>query len=1023
MIRTFEISNPYNPQDGLKQKQFNKEVNLLEVGKEYHGKEWLCVAYLDGKRYFPLHDEWEDITLKRGDSVYFMPHVGDPITLIIIAVVAIVAVVVALSLAVQPPDVADQPEPDPVFDLRGQKNQNRLGHPIEDGYGRVRLWPSYATRAYNQYYGNDQYQYQLFCLGHGSWAVESVLIEDTPIGDFQEVQYAIYQPGQQVTLFPDNVESSVEVGNIELYGPNESEYQGVTGPFIANAVNTLTNRLEVDLVLPKGLYFSNDDGGLDQRSVRLLFQYREVDAVTGNPVGSWQTLIDTTRTLATNTPQRYTFTKDVPQARYEVQARRVNNKDESHRAGNTAQWAGLRAFLPSTRDYGDVTMLAVRARATNNLNDQSSNRVNCVATRKLPNYNSSTNTFAALDDYNNRTATRNPVWALVNILRANYGAALEERFLDIEFFETEANYANANQIYFDWVYDQRSTVWEAIKTPAFAMRAIPMLNGSKVSFVRDQPQTLPTFFINPENTVANSFKLQKRLFDLQEQDGLEVEYIDPDSWKPETVDCLLPGEAGNNKKRIQLKGIIGRQQAYDMGMYLWAKESYERDQVTVKTGMEGYIPTYGDLGRFASDIPRWGQTGYIEDVQGNVITLSEPVEFIAGETHQLAIRGKIGQDLGPYTVTAGDQPNQVLVATAGTLPGEQFYFDYQNEPPYFTFGVSALVGKICRVVDLRPDEGEGVTIKAIVDDQRRHADFGTAPPLNQVATPPTIPNNPTVTNVTVEAVPNSTSVVTVSWQPALGAVSYILETSSNGSDWTQVDTVVQTNYTLPIVPGLLYVRVAGVNVGIGAWSSWTGQVGQVTGPPNDVTGLEVQPAFTGAAANFEWQSASQATSYIVKIFTDGVQRVSVETQNTEYDWTIDVAQSLNAVNREVTIEVTAKNSLGTSTPATITATNPVPVQIASGLSNVLKADNGTTRIYTVNWPVATSSDVSFYRVWGSEIQGFTPDAGNLKFQGLATGADIEVTDTGSGFPPLYWRVSAVDIWGDEVTPSPEQTIV
>ena len=127
---------------------------------------------------------------------------------------------------------------------------------------------------------------------------------------------------------------------------------------------------------------------------------------------------------------------------------------------------------------------------------------------------------------------------------------------------------------------------------------------------------LPTFFINPENTIKNSFKLEKKLYDLQAPDGLEVEYTDPSTWKPEVVLCLLTGELGNVPKRIKLQGVTDRQRAFDLGMYLWYKESKEREQVTVKTGLEGYIPAYGDIVRIGSDIPWWGQNGFIESIVG-----------------------------------------------------------------------------------------------------------------------------------------------------------------------------------------------------------------------------------------------------------------------------------------------------------------------------------------------------------------------------------------------------------------------
>ena len=814
MVRAFRVSNPYNPNDGLERTEFKPGVSLGVVGADYVEKPWLCVAYIDGKRSFPLRSEWKDIELQSEDFVYFMPHVADGgISLIITAIISVASIVIALTVA--PPTISDLQEADPVFDLKGQKNQVKLGKPIEDGYGLVRIWPSYAARPYNQYYGNNQFQFQLFSLGHGTWDVDEVRIEDTLISSFQEVEFEIYEPGEVVNLFPNNVETSIEVGTIELFGPNEGEYTGAVGPFIANQTGTTTTHLEVDLVMPQGLYIVGSDGDIKLLQVQVLVEYRLIDDA-GLPLDTWQTLVSFDQTLATQTPQRFTYSIDVNDGRYEVRAVRTNDARLSTQGSDRIQWTGLRAFLPSTETFGDITMLAVKARATNNLNDAASNRINVIATRKLPDYDSGTNTLAAVDDAANRTATRSPVWAMVNIIRSAYGGNLADEYLDLAFFAAEATAAETAGINFDWIFDQRGTVWEALKAPCFINKSIPILNGSRVSFIRDEPSTLPTFFINPENTIAGSFKLERKLFDLQENGGMEVEYVDPDSWKQEVVACLLPGNSGLNLKRIKLDGVTDRQKAFDLGMYLWYKESNEREQISIATGMEGHLPTYGDVGRFGSDVPRWGQNGFVTNIVGSVVSLSEVPIFTDGETHQLALRGKHGQDLGPYTVTAGTGEKEVIVT--GTLPSNEFFFDYQNEPPYFIFGVSDVVGKVCRVVSLTPQGQDAVTINAIVDDQGRHADFGTAPVKENLPTPPTIPDLPVVDGL--EILPNAAQGTYVAtWNPAFGALNYILEQSVNGTDWVEIIDTNLTNFTFVSADGEFHMRVAAVNVGIGPFDT------------------------------------------------------------------------------------------------------------------------------------------------------------------------------------------------------------
>ena len=999
MARIITIHNPQNPRDGLEIEDRHEKCNLDVIGAKFKEHPWIAVVYIEGKRYFPLREEWGDIDLGEKDIVYFMPHIGGVVTAIIIAVVAIAAIAVALLSVVQPPNIASTPEPDPVFDLKGQKNQIRLGSPIEDGYGRVRMWPSYATRAYNQYFGNDQYQYQLFCLGHGSWEIEEIYIEDTPIGNFQEVEFEITQPGGQVSLFPDNVETSPEVGGIELYAPNESDFVGneFAGPFAANSANTETTRIEVDVVLPKGLYYSNDNGGLSERTIEGLFEYREIDDL-GAPIGVWQTLANFAQTLATNTSQRFTLAASVTAGRYEVRASRTNNVDldaagnKNHRTGQDMVWGAMRAFLPSTKNYGDVTMLAIRARATNNLNDQSSNRVNVVGTRKLPIYNSSTQTMPAVDDYGARVATRSPIWAFVQILRAQYGGELDDLYIDYAHLDTEATQAGADQIYFDWIFDQRSTVWEVLKLPCFVNRSIPMLNGSRVTTIRDINNNIPSFVVSDSIAIDNTFEISKKLYDLNPNDGLEVEYTDPLTFKPEVVKCLLPGESGDNPKRVKLQGVTDRQKAFELGMYSWSKESYERTQINVTVGLEGYIPAYGDIVRVQSDVPRWGQAGAIISIVGTTITIDQVADLSGAGPYKLAIRGKQSQDLGPYDVTAGAEPNQLNLAAP--IDTTSISFD-NDEGPFFILGESNLVGKICRIVDIRPNDDETVGLVLVVDDPRRFTDYGAAPPIGTPTLPPTIPDNPVVTGVNVELLPFTIERVAVSWTPALGANNYIVETSTDGANFIQVANIQATTLEIDVEPGTLWVRVAGVGLGVGPYDTWTGPVGQPTGVPGDVQNLRVEPVFTGLVANVKWDQLGTATSYIVKVFTEDITQTLIEREEIEVtsnflDYDIIQAQAAAADDRNITFEVYGKNALGNSeNAATVVASNTLPPTL-SGITQTLIADTGTEKTYKISWNPSNSTDLSVYRVWGDSTSGFTPTTSNQIWQGLALETNVTV---------------------------------
>lgn len=135
--------------------------------------------------------------------------------------------------------------------------------------------------------------------------------------------------------------------------------------------------------MPRGIYYANDSGGLNNRTITWQFEARQIDD-DGTAIDAWQTLGSETLTAATNTPQRMTFDYAVATGRYEVRALRTDAKDTSARARHELRWGGLKAVLDQTPDFGDVTLIAMKMRATDNLSQRSSRMVNCLVTRKLP---------------------------------------------------------------------------------------------------------------------------------------------------------------------------------------------------------------------------------------------------------------------------------------------------------------------------------------------------------------------------------------------------------------------------------------------------------------------------------------------------------------------------------------------------------------------------------------------------------------------------------------------------------------
>lgn len=828
MALIVERNNPFDAHEAIKT-EIDGGITILEwLQSKYPGFQVTIVptiCMVDGNPV--LQRNWDKHMIHPDAVVVFIVLPGDALTALYVlyGLFVIAAVVFALTI---PKPGGQIDEPDPVYGLKGRRNQNRLSQPIEVCYGRCRLWASFAARSYNKYIGNDQFLYQLFSLGQGEFDIEAIQIEDTAIANFQEVEYEVYNPGEDVTLFPDNVVTSSEVGGIELLGPNEAGYIGAAGPFVANDANTDTDHLEVDVVLPNGLYLAESDGSLGDLQVTALFEYQEIDDV-GDPVGSWITLATLDVTLRTNTPQRFTLEADVTPGRYQVRADRTSDKNETASAGNTVRWDTLRAFLPSTKDYGDVTLIAVKARATNNLNDQSANRFNVWATRKL-------RTRDGVGGWTALTATRSIVWAFADIFQnTKYGGRLADSQLDLDALEAlDAVYTSLGWN-FDYVFEQRTTLWEAARIIARCGRAVPMLNGSQVTMIRDFLKTVPTAVFNQENIVKGSFSIDIELAGPDDHDGLEIEYTDPNTFLPETVLCLIGSEVGDYPEQIKLPGSTSRTQAYREGLYIRASKLLLKENVTFKTGLEGHIPSYGDLVQIVHDLPKWGQGGLALSIIGTTVTLSEPVVFGVG-THKIIFRKKDGTIEGPITVTAGASPNIVeLAAPVGDIG--DYFFDNINEFPLFLFGPENVEGTLCVIVGLQPAENGTVEVKAVVKaDAVFDGDADDPPALPSTPIPAQAPQVPVMdcSLTTYTVVPASPRKGILSWEATLGATSYKVQSSSNGVNWIDVGVTANSYMEVDVEPGqALYLRVQPIGVGgAGAWCSPpSGTPGAADGEP------------------------------------------------------------------------------------------------------------------------------------------------------------------------------------------------
>ena len=1003
------------------------------------------VAVRNGEPLLRAEGEW-DRPLEDGDILVFVPLPGDgggggsdPLRVALMIGLAIAApyvgawatlawegsvagamiagsVATSLTMAVgttlinaalpppEPPRAASSAiERSPTYSLQPSGNQARLLQPIPVIYGRHRVYPDLAAQPYWEYSGDDQYVYQLLCLGQGEYDIEAVRIEDTDISAYPGATYEIVPPGGTVTKFPDNVVTSVEVSGQELLAPNEGgDY---LGPFVAVPSGEQATYIGIDLVAT-GLFVAQDDGSLGIIQADTVVEAREIDDA-GNPVGdgTWVQLGTPFLRGATYDTIRHSYKYPVTPGRYEVRVKRTNDANTDSRAQDSIYWGGLRAYMPDVGQYGDVTMIAVVLKATNEISQSAASKLNVICTRRLPTWHPTTGWSAP-------QPTRNPAWAIADILRAQYGAREADARIDLQaLYELSQTWA-ARGDEFNAVFDSRTNILEALRLVARVGRAIPTRTGGVVGCVRDEPRTVRTAMFSPRNMIRGSFSVEYLYPPENRHDAISVEYFDSETWQWSEVTAVLPGEAGTNPARVRLFGCTNRDQAWREGMYMAAADRDRRILPTFRTELEGHIPELLDLVTVSHDLPQWGYSGQVEawDAATLRMTTSEPLIWRDGVQHYVALRRRDGSLSGPWAVTPGAHDREMVFAQA---PDMTPYTGDSEERTLYQFGPSEAYAMECRVVAIIPRSDLQVEMWLVRESDSVHtADQGVAPPPPPASQLPGVGDAPSVIGLVVnEGGTPDAPVLYASWYPSPGATEYIIETSTDGDKWTGWGSVASNSAEIPVQPGTRWLRVAAVGLVQGPWATWSGDAGAGVKPPAVVTGLAVDGPvpgqFGGDECRIVWQPAARAISYTVEVWSWSQMMRTTTVYDTRYSYTLSDSIADGGPSRNIEFRVRANGGGGQVSPsdAVLQATNP---QIPAVTGVVAVAGPGTI---TVRCNPPLDEDLAGYIVWMSTTQGFAPDDSNQVYLGTENPVTIQTPDDTSTY---YLRMAAYDRWGRDV---------
>lgn len=477
-----------------------------------------------------------------------------------------------------------------------------------------------------------------------------------------------------------------------------------SGPYVACPSGETTSKVEIDIFMPQGLG-TVDGERINSRSRTISIEWREVGTTTWNEV---------TKVVsgATRDQLGYTFPIDLGSAiRPEIRVGRVGGEDVSVTSLDRIEWTALRAKLPTVTNYPGVTTMAVTITGSDEIASQSNNRINLIPKRILPEISGGS--------FTSPVPTRT-ISAAAAYVAQSLGYADDQ--IDLAELEHLQGIWTARGDTFDYVFSS-GTAKEAIDTILQAGFAEMTLETGVIRPVRDQPREKFEDGYSPEN-MKGPLTRSPQPRQVDEPDGVEVEYTDGITWTTETVQCFLPGDQGIKLDKIRLKGVTSRTRAWRIGMRRRRAQRYRRWTYSFETEMDALNSEYLSYVPLLDDVPGYGRPAILEGISADRIIVSEPLEFEPGKSHVIAYRAEDGSTVGPFPCTEGPDEFTALVSIPEPWPA---VLPADREPTHIYFGTTERWCFPALISNIDPQGPGSVSVSATNYDDRVYADDDNAP--------------------------------------------------------------------------------------------------------------------------------------------------------------------------------------------------------------------------------------------------------------------------------------------------------
>lgn len=471
-----------------------------------------------------------------------------------------------------------------------------------------------------------------------------------------------------------------------------------------------TNIIEVDFFFPGGLTYIEDDGDLSSQSVTVDIRYR--DAGIG---GAWSGLRKT-YTAATLDQIGYTEQIPVDNISPEVQIRRYGANSTSTQVQDKVMWYGLRSKLPTRTSYPNWTTVSIKIRSGGKIGANSENQISLVATRKLP-------TLQPDGTWSAPQATRD-ISSFVRYIAHSIGYTDDD--LDMTELQRLHNIWVARGETMDHVFEL-TTVKNALSTVLAAGMSELTIADGQIRPVRDDLRTQFEAGYSPQNMTGplrRTFRARRH----DDPDGVEVEYVDSESWTQQTVICALPDSQLLKLEKLRLQGVTDRTRAWRIGMRRARQIRYRNWEYSFETEMDALNSEYLSYVPLLDDVPGYGQSALLTHIESAgsdaVLIVSEPIDWQDGENHVVAYRKPDGTIAGPWPAMPGDDDYSIVAPISAA---ERPVVSLKMELPHVYIGTTERWSFPALITAINPRGTDGANVSAVNYSAEIYADDDNYP--------------------------------------------------------------------------------------------------------------------------------------------------------------------------------------------------------------------------------------------------------------------------------------------------------